>query len=798
MAGADSTSLSVDATRKPTLTAVFALGVSCIITQLALMREMLGVFAGNELVLGVVLGNWLLLMGLGASLGRWASRWEHAPGALIGLLLFTAVVPPLQIVALRGLRQFVFLRGEAIGVVGTGLASLLVLLPYCLAAGFFLALACGALAGRGAAVGAGRVYAMDSLGSVAGGALFSFVLVRWLDHVALLGWPALLNVLVAAWLAWRTRSVAASRQSAAHSLSPTRRRSAETPLREWGAWPTGTLLLALTLAVGAGLLAWILLARPDVSSTARQFPGQRLLFRGNSPYGRLIVTASGDQTNFIENGVVVAFTPNIEQAEESVHFALAQRPGAKRVLLIGGALSGATREILRYGVTALDGVELDPLVAALGRRFLPAEFSNARLRLCEADARQFVRRAGANYEVVIVALPDPTTAQLNRFFTHEFFQEVRRVLRPGGVLSFAVGRYENYAGPELSRLLSCARQTAVRSFHNVLLLPGGRTYFLASDGPLTTDIAPALERSGVATRWVTRPYLAATLAPDRLADLERAAASAAPVNRDFAPVLYYLHLRYWASQFEGGSRGLAMALVVVATIYLARLRGAAGVIFASGFAGSALELVLLLAVQIVTGAVYRQLAWVVTLFMAGLAVGALAATHWLLKPQPGTGRSGAWPSATDQPGETVRRSAETPPPWASRIHPSSLLCLLALGVAVFALLLPVLLLALARLATLGAGGTAMLAIILVFTFGLAVLVGAQFPLANALATGVRHAAARLYTADFVGASIGALLTSVWLLPAAGVAGVCWITGGLSLLAALIALGRKRSPCTNST
>jgi predicted membrane-bound spermidine synthase len=127
-----------------------------------------------------------------------------------------------------------------------------------------------------------------------------------------------------------------------------------------------------------------------------------------------------------------------------------------------------------------------------------------------------------------------------------------------------------------------------------------------------------------------------------------------------------------------------------------------------------------------------------------------------------------------------------------------LLCLLALGVAVFALLLPVLLLALARLATLGAGGTAMLAIILVFTFGLAVLVGAQFPLANALATGVRHAAARLYTADFVGASIGALLTSVWLLPAAGVAGVCWITGGLSLLAALIALGRKRSPCTNST
>ena len=47
---------------------------------------------------------------------------------------------------------------------------------------------------------AGRVYVADSLGSVAGGALFSFVLVRFLDHIALLAVPALLNLAAAAWL----------------------------------------------------------------------------------------------------------------------------------------------------------------------------------------------------------------------------------------------------------------------------------------------------------------------------------------------------------------------------------------------------------------------------------------------------------------------------------------------------------------------------------------------------------------------------------------------------------------------
>src|ERR1039457_6236717 len=56
------------------LLAVGALGVSCVMTQLALMRELLGTFSGNEMVLGVVLGLWLLLMGIGAWLGRTSER----------------------------------------------------------------------------------------------------------------------------------------------------------------------------------------------------------------------------------------------------------------------------------------------------------------------------------------------------------------------------------------------------------------------------------------------------------------------------------------------------------------------------------------------------------------------------------------------------------------------------------------------------------------------------------------------------------------------------------------------------
>ena len=81
------------------------------------------------------------------------------------------------------------------------------------------------------------------------------------------------------------------------------------------------------------------------------------------------------------------------------------------------------------------------------------------------------------------------------------------------------------------------------------MIPGGRVFFLASDGPLSLDIAARLEQRGLATKLVNRHYLDAMLAPDRLADLDRAVAQPAEINTDFNPALYYYHLRHWLSQF---------------------------------------------------------------------------------------------------------------------------------------------------------------------------------------------------------------------------------------------------------
>ena len=127
------------------------------------------------------------------------------------------------------------------------------------------------------------------------------------------------------------------------------------------------------------------------------------------------------------------------------------------------------------------------------------------------------------------------------------------------------------------------------------MLPGGRVFFLASDGPLTADVAPRLERAGVRPGSSIADYLKGMLTPDRMADLERAISADAPLNEDFSPILYYCHLRYWMSQFRVRFGLFEGVLAVLLLVYLVRLRPVPLAVFCGGFAASALEVVLLLA-----------------------------------------------------------------------------------------------------------------------------------------------------------------------------------------------------------
>ena len=723
--------------------AVGALGVSCVMTQLALMRELLGAFAGNEMVLGIVLGFWLLLMGIGTSLGRTADNLRHPLVVLAATQILLAILPLLQVFLLRALRNVVFTRGAAVGVNETVISVFVVLLPYCLVAGYALTLSCSILARDEGPAGIGSVYVTDSLGSIVGGVVFSFVLVQFLDHLAILVFPAALSLLAAAVI-----GVHLSRRG----------------------------LTSVALVLGAGVAAATLLGHADALSTAAQYSPQHVVARANSPYGKLIVTESDGQFNFIENGVPITSTRDDQHVEETVHYAMVQRPDAREVLLVSGGFSGTAKEILKYGVTAVDYAELDPLVLKFGAKFLSENLADRRIRIINSDGRLFIKQTAGKYDVIIVDVSNPSTAQLNRFYTAEFFAEGKATLAKDGVLSFSLGHYENYVSPELARMLGSASQALKKSFQNVRMIPGGRIFFLASDGPLFDDIAARIEQRQIKTKLVNRHYLDAMLSADRMADLERATARPAAVNTDFNPVLYFYHLRHWMSQFNVGFSWLQAGLLVLFCFYLIRLRGPALVLFASGFAGSALEVVLLLVFQVLCGSVYHQVGVIVTAFMAGLALGAMLTNR-------GSGREAAHcKSAIGDRQSEMDQGLRTSAAMQLVDCGGKPLTLLAFALAAYAALLPFLLPLFNRMGSTALSLFFVKGAVLLLALLLAVLVGMQFPLANRLQfAGTVAGASRLYTADFVGAFLGALLACTLLIPLIGVTGVCLLTAGLNLL-----------------
>ena len=264
--------------------AVGAVGVASVITQLALLREMLGAFAGNELALGIMLGNWLLLTGLGAWLGRKSDKLRHRETILVAGLLLIALLPLAQLVLLRVLRNVIFLPGTTLGVGEVFAGSFGLLLPFCLVTGYLLTLACG-LTGD-----IGGVYVADGIGSVAGGVVFSFVLIRYFDHFGILCVPALLTLAIVGCYRPPVATIEPE-------VSPGRARPPGAPLRNSSSdspavcpyHRTGHLwwrVLAVVLGLSvAGAWWW----NVDAWSTARQYPGARVMLRENSPYGRRVV-----------------------------------------------------------------------------------------------------------------------------------------------------------------------------------------------------------------------------------------------------------------------------------------------------------------------------------------------------------------------------------------------------------------------------------------------------------------------------------------------------------------------------
>jgi len=601
----------------------------------------------------------------------------------------------------------------------TVLVVILVLAPACLLVGFLFGLGTRLTVERGGSAGQG--YAWESVGGVAGGALFAFLFSRVLDPVQ--------TVLLAG----------AGTLALAAVLWPV------SPRRLWLAPLCVSIICIPAALVGGGVLQLLTLGG--------QWPD--LAFAADSPYGRLIIQARAGQLAFFENGLL-AFDTQGSLPELVVHLPMLAHPDPRQVLLIGGGVSGALQQLWMHPVAGVTYVELDPLLIEAARRHLPpagaAALDDPRLELVLADGRQFVRTTGHTYDVVILDLPAPSTGALNRFYTREFFAEVRAILNPGGVFALGLPSAENYWSPALAQRNASVYQTLRSVFPYTLAIPGEQSFFLASPASLPGDAAVLKERliaRHLETRLVTPAYLDYLFTTDRFAQETRRleAQPGVRINADLAPICYFYELALWLERFypslgavfarAGRASWWWAALPLAAAVLWGRWRRGTAVplaIAGLGLANMTLAVLILFAYQVLAGTVYAGVSLVVTASMAGLASGGFAGNRLATRGRVADCRT--------RPVLIALQGGEAG----------------CGGILWLALALP---------AAPPASTFTALALLVGFLTGLA------FPLAvQRVPGGAGRAASTLYAADLAGSCIGAGLCAALWLPLLGIPQTC--------------------------
>ena len=383
-------------------TLVFGAGTGTLALEICASRLLAPYYGSSTIVWANLIGLVLLALSLGYWLGgRLADRRPEARllgsivvAAAVLVVAVTFVTRPLLDVAAEGLDEL-----SAGAVIGSFFATLLLFLPPVILLGmvspFAIRLALEGVGSAGAV--AGRLYALSTAGSLLGTFLSALVLIPWIGTQ-------------------RTLLVTA----AVLALS-------------------GAILLGRRWAL-AGLAIAALLALPPGAVKA----AGGVLYEHESPYQFIQVRErDGVRRLYLNEGIAVhslwrrdtVLTGGVWDTFLAVPLLLDREPA--RLAVLGNAGGTVARAFGRFWPEVdIDGVEIDPAVTDAGFRFLGMG-DNPRLTAHDADARPFLRRTGARYDLIYV---DAYHQPYVPFYlaTREFFELIRERLRPGGLVALNV------------------------------------------------------------------------------------------------------------------------------------------------------------------------------------------------------------------------------------------------------------------------------------------------------------------------------------------------------------------------
>ena len=559
---------------------LFIVGFTGISVQFLLMREVMNISGGYELIAGVFLGSWLIASAAGAALA--VKSKLNDPGKIN---LFFSLSPFVTIVLMIILTRLFLARGETPSLLVSIVFTFLLLLPFCLVSGFTFVKLLFAAKITGS-VSPGNSYSIETAGGIAAGIIVSVLTAGILDTYQILITTLLLTL-------------------------------AYTLLTYFIKRPGYRLLVRITFVT---VISLGLISHPDLLFRQLLLPGIRVKDTKDTPYGNITRGILSDEESIYYNEKLLAYNDDVMEREEDIHYALLQRPHPEKVIMVSGALAPRLEEILKYPVKKVVYIERDPALAEAG---LPPDYKDIPgLRIEKNDAFRFLRTMNDRADAVLLLLPPPSTLSLNRYYTVDFFRAAGKDLVPGGVFMCSPGPGINYLNKESVDLYSSIFNSLSEVFRYVVPIVGNKMYFIASDEKVSTAICKLTGERKISNYYVCPDYLADDLIEQRSQDVISALDPGVRVNTSAFPVACF-HSLSFSFSMDPNEKIPSIILLILAFVVPVLAVGRRNVLMYAGASSLAgFEIIVLLTIQLTAGNMYQFTGMVLAVMMAGLATGA--------------------------------------------------------------------------------------------------------------------------------------------------------------------------------
>jgi spermidine synthase len=621
---------------------IFSYGLFTIAAQALLFREFITAFEGNETSVGIFFGSWFLWIAAGALLVYKIRRFAEVLSAHVEFL-FLCYLPAfvLQLVLIIQARRLAGIESYTLwSIKDIVLLSVIVNAPVSIITGILFPVVCRWIR-QSSALAVSRVYIIESAGSFIGGLGATIFLAQGVSSAAIFLVLALFVSL---------SSFAVQLAGAAQSKGTVLQRFSSIKL-------LATFLILLCVPMFfAGRVDKTLMQYVRVVKWTKLFPREVLLGSFQTAQAEYLYGNYRGQWVVVREGSAIESLPDESTAGRIAAIGLSQKPDTKNILVIGTGLALCRQFLFLPQIEHISWAHCDNEYVQKVGNLLPPEFkiTDNRFSLLAGDVRAQLAAKKQFYDIVIVNLPDATSSVLNRYYSLEFYRQVRDALRPGGVLQVRVTGGENIMGTELINLGASMKLTLQKVFSRIILTPGDDTWFIASDSENLTGSPGVVRDRFAAIKNANRVFvpdgLLSVYLPDRAAiALENYSNADLPekvlINRDSRPLANLYSLLLSAKQSGAPAARITkyliltgvwfflmplLVFVVLRFIYVLKTKqeghgsgfNSEFLVFSAGWVGIGVVIVLMFLYQTKFGSLYLHIGVISSVFMVGLTAGA--------------------------------------------------------------------------------------------------------------------------------------------------------------------------------